>query len=84
MLQEYRGDGGAGGRPEGPLGQGVAVYFICSDAVAIYRELTLRGVAAGRPFVGNGMWVTSMTDPDGYQLHFESPTHVPEETLLPE
>lgn len=34
------------------------------------------------PFVGNGMWVTQVSDPDGYALTFESPTHDPEETIL--
>ncbi|MGH7426842.1 MAG: hypothetical protein ACREJ4_00475 [Candidatus Methylomirabilaceae bacterium] len=38
-----------------------------------------RGIAAKRPFVGNHMWVTSLKDPDGYDLHFESPTDAPEE-----
>ena len=38
------------------------------------------GIAASKPFVGNMMWVTSLTDPDGYRLDFESPTDVPEET----
>jgi lactoylglutathione lyase len=82
MLQEYRRDGHGGGRPQGPLGQGVSVYFICADAIAIYRDLTARGMPARQPFVGNGMWVTSVTDPDGYQLHFESLTDVPEETVF--
>ena len=27
------------------------------------------------------MWVTILTDPDGYKLDFESPTDVPEETV---
>jgi hypothetical protein len=27
------------------------------------------------------MWVTSLKDPDGYRLDFESPTDVPEETV---
>jgi catechol 2,3-dioxygenase-like lactoylglutathione lyase family enzyme len=31
------------------------------------------GVQAQRPFVGNGMWDTQVTDPDGYDLFFESP-----------
>ena len=26
------------------------------------------------------MWVTSIKDPDGYDLNFESPTDAPEET----
>jgi lactoylglutathione lyase len=81
MLQEYWRDGSPGGAPEGPLGQGVSVCFLCGDAIAIYHEVIARGVAAGRPFVGNGLWVTSMTDPDGYRLDFESPTDVPEETV---
>ncbi len=83
MLQEYRRDG-EGGRLQGPLGQGVSVYFICADAIAIYRDLIAHGVSAGRPFVGNGMWVTAVTDPDGYELYFESPTDVPEDTIFSE
>jgi lactoylglutathione lyase len=81
MLQEYWRDGRPGGAPEGRLGQGVSVCFMCADALAIYHELTARGLAAERPFVGNGLWVTSVTDPDGYRLEFESPTDVEEETV---
>jgi lactoylglutathione lyase len=82
MLQEYWKDGRpGGGAPEGPLGQGVSVCFMCTDAIAIYHDLTSRGVDAKRPFVGNNLWVTSVRDPDGYSLYFESPTDVPEETV---
>jgi catechol 2,3-dioxygenase-like lactoylglutathione lyase family enzyme len=81
MLQEYWRDGRPAGAPDGPLGQGVSICFMCADATAIYRELIARGVAAQRPFVGNGLWVTSVSDPDGYRLDFESPTDVPEETV---
>ena len=42
------------------------------------------GIGASRPFVGNNLWVTSLTDPDGYRLDFESPTDVPEETVYTE
>ena len=80
MLQEYWRDGRPAGAPAGPLGQGVSVCFMCADAIAIYHEVTSRGLAASRPFVGNGLWVTSVQDPDGYRLEFESPTDVPEET----
>lgn len=80
MLQEYRQREQHPGRPEGSLGQGVSVCFMCADAIAIYHELISRGISAKRPFVGNGLWVTSVTDPDGYHLDFESPTDVPEET----
>jgi hypothetical protein len=82
MLQEYRTEGHHSWRPDGKLGQGVSICFVCKDAVAFYREVTARGVTAGRPFVGNGMWVTSLTDPDGYRIDFESYTDVPEETVL--
>jgi len=78
MLQEYR----TGRRPEGKLGQGVSICFTCEDAIALFREFKARGVDAKRPFVGNAMWVTSTTDPDGYRVEFESPTDVPEETVL--
>ena len=84
MLQEYWRDGRPAGAPNGPLGQGVSICFMCADATAIYRELIARGVAAQRPFVGNGQWVTSVSDPDGYRLDFESPTDVPEDTLYPD
>ncbi|HEV2382596.1 MAG TPA: hypothetical protein VG206_22745 [Terriglobia bacterium] len=50
--------------------------------MTIYREVTARGVQASRPFVGNGMWVTSLSDPDGYRLHFESYTDMPEDTIF--
>ncbi len=81
MLQEFWREGPHEGRPEGKLGQGVSICFICEDALAIYREVTSRGIDAQRPFVGNRMWVTSLTDPDGYRLDFESPTEAPEETV---
>ncbi len=81
MLQEYWRDGRPAGAPEGSLGQGVAICLMCTDAIAIYRQLIERGIAAQRPFVGNGLWVTSVSDPDGYRLDFESPTDVPEETI---
>lgn len=82
MLQEFVKEGHGGLEPEGKLGQGVSLCFICEDAVALYRELRSRGIAAEEPFVGNSMWVTVLTDPDGYELDFESPTDVPEETKL--
>ncbi|HLF77222.1 MAG TPA: hypothetical protein VJB57_06975 [Dehalococcoidia bacterium] len=62
------------------MGEGVTIYFICEDALAIYHDVSSRGIQATTPLVGNGMWVTSLTDPDGYNIHFESPTDVPEET----
>jgi ketosteroid isomerase-like protein/catechol 2,3-dioxygenase-like lactoylglutathione lyase family enzyme len=80
MLQEFWKEGPHASAPRTTLGDGVAVYFLCDDAVALYRELTARGIPAKRPFVGNSMWVTSVPDPDGYQLFFESPTDAPEET----
>lgn len=82
MLQEFWTDGHHAGRPDGKLGQGVSIYFICEDALAIFRQVTARGIQASRPFVGNGMWVTSMRDPDGYSIEFESYTDVPEETIF--
>jgi lactoylglutathione lyase len=76
MLQEFRKDHA----PEGKLGLGVSVCFQCKDAPALYHAFTSRGIQAKNPFVGNGMWVTIASDPDGYKLDFESPTDVPEET----
>ena len=80
MLQEFWKEGHHAGRPEGKLGQGVSICFICEDALAIYRDVTARGIHASKPFVGNAMWVTSLLDPDGYRIDFESYTDVPEGT----
>lgn len=78
MLQEFVK------RPEGKLGAGVSTCFQCEDAVALHREFISRGLAASEPQVGNGLWDTHLDDPDGYRLHFASPTDVPEETKLSE
>ncbi len=80
MLQEFKKEGRHAWVPEGKLGVGVSIYFICEDALALYHEFTSRGIQASRPFVGNGMWVTSLSDPDGYRINFESYTDAPEET----
>ena len=82
MLQEFRKEGHDSWVPKGKVGEGVSICFLCKDALAIYREVTARGIAATRPFVGNGMWVTSLSDPDGYRIEFESYTDVPEETVF--
>jgi catechol 2,3-dioxygenase-like lactoylglutathione lyase family enzyme len=72
-------------KDRGTLGLGVSVCFMCDDALAIYRETKARGLrVATQPFVGNNAWVLEFTDPDGYQVLFESPTDVPEETVLDE
>lgn len=80
MLQEFHTAGHDSWVPTGKVGDGVSIYFICDDALAFYREIRARGIQASRPFVGNGMWVTSLSDPDGYRLEFESATDAPEET----
>jgi hypothetical protein len=84
MLQEFRTQGHDSWVRTGKVGEGVTICFICEDALAIYREVTSRGIQASRPFVGNGMWVTSLSDPDGYRIDFESDTDVPEETVFSE
>jgi uncharacterized glyoxalase superfamily protein PhnB len=81
MLQEYL----PAMRPKEALGTGTSVCFMCDDALALYREFKSRGIhTRQRPFVGNRLWVVSLTDPDGYRVDFESPTDVPEDTELPE
>ena len=80
MLQEFRKEGHDSWVPQGKLGEGVSICFICKDALTIYRDVTFRGINASRPFVGNGMWVTSLSDPDGYRIDFESYTDAPEDT----
>jgi lactoylglutathione lyase len=78
MLQEYL----AARIPKEKRGEGVSLCFQCHDAVALYHEFRARNLDPREPFVGNQMWDTLIIDPDGYHLHFESPTTVPEETKL--
>jgi lactoylglutathione lyase len=80
MLQQFAKDGHDSWVPSGKVGEGVTIYFLCADALAIYREVTSRGIRASKPMVGNGMWETSLSDPDGYKVAFESPTDRPEDT----
>ncbi|HEY6412464.1 MAG TPA: VOC family protein [Edaphobacter sp.] len=80
MLQEYR----PGRIPEGKRGEGVSTCFQCKDALAIYHDALAHGLEPREPFVGNALWVTPFTDPDGYKIDFESPTDVPEETTYSE
>lgn len=81
MLQEYR----PGRRPDGTLGQGVSVCFMCEDALTIYRETRDKGLQAEKkPFVGNQLWVVEFKDPDGYAIFFESQTDVTEDTEFDE
>ena len=84
MLQEYWKDGKRVVGRQAFLGQGVSICFICADAIAVYHDSQARGLNPSTPFVGNNLWVTTLTDPDGYRLDFESPTDVPEETVYHE
>lgn len=76
MLQEYHKER----LPKEKLGQGVSICFICEDALDLYEEFLQKGLSPSEPFVGNKMWVVSLSDPDGYKLDFESKTEVREET----
>jgi lactoylglutathione lyase len=84
MLQEFRTKGHDSWVPQGKVGEGVTICFICNDALTIYRDTKSRGIEPSRPFVGNGMWVTSLKDPDGYRIDFESSTDTPEDTKFTE
>jgi len=43
MLQEFRKERHDSWVPEGKVGVGVSICFICEDAPAIYREVTSKG-----------------------------------------
>jgi lactoylglutathione lyase len=38
MLQDFRREEGQSWSPEGKLGLGISIVFICDDALAIYRD----------------------------------------------
>lgn len=84
MLQQFFREGHDAWVPSGKVGEGVSLNFICSDAIAFYHDVKSRGIEASEPQVGNSMWVTSLTDPDGYKLFFASDTDAPEDTKLSE
>lgn len=65
---------------EGKAEAGVSIFFICEDALSLYKEFISKNIKASEPFVSNNMWLTSLRDPDGYSIEFESATDVPEET----
>jgi lactoylglutathione lyase len=80
MLQEIHSDATHPRRTEGQLGLGVGLNFQCRDSLAFYHVMKARGIQTKRPFVGNRAWVTSLVDPDGYRLYFQSPADVPEKS----
>jgi len=84
MLQEFPRTGHDSWVPESKVGVGVAICFLCRDALAIYRDAKVRGLEPSRPLVGNNMWVTTFFDPDGYRIEFESPTDVAEDSAYVE
>jgi lactoylglutathione lyase len=84
MLQEFRTEGPDSWRPEGKVGIGVSIYFLCEDALKLYHEFLSKGLHPAEPFVGNHMWVVPLRDPDGYSVFFESATDVAEETKYSE
>ena len=84
MLQQFKTEGHDSRQFSDRKGEGVSLCFFCDDAVAFYRQVTSRGIDASEPRVGNGLWVTGLTDPDGYELSFQSPTDVAEDTRLSE
>lgn len=65
-------------------GVGVRLCVFCDDAIGLYHNFRRRGLEPEEPYVGNALWVTAVTDPDGYHIDFESPTDVAEETRLSE
>ncbi|WP_343308149.1 hypothetical protein AAHN97_13445 [Chitinophaga niabensis] len=55
------------------------MFVLCSDTIAFYTFRS-KGIDVNEPVVENGLWVIKLTDPDGYNLLFESETNVSEET----
>ena len=84
MLQEFPTEGHDSRRFSDNKGEGVTLCFFLDDAIEFYRALISRGIETSEPCVSNSLWMTQMTDPDGYRLLFESPTDVPEGTRLSE
>ena len=84
MLQGPWWDKERPGELEKKPKSGPSLCFQCEDALALYHEFKEQGIPMKEPFVGNGMWVVVLKDPDGYLLDFESITDVAEETTYTE
>jgi len=82
MLQQFATEGHDARVFSENKGEGVTLCFFPEDAVGFYRAVTERGIKASEPVVSNGLWTTHLSDPDGYQLLFESPTDAPEGTRM--
>jgi lactoylglutathione lyase len=80
MLQQFPTEGHDSWTPSAVKGEGVSICVMCEDAIALYHELVGRGIDASLPFVGNGLWVTSVVDPDGFRIEFESSADALEDT----
>lgn len=59
--------------PADQRGRGVGFFFNCDDAETLYRQLTARGLSVAPPQLAfYGMNQVFVTDPDGYELCFQS------------
>jgi uncharacterized glyoxalase superfamily protein PhnB len=69
MLQQACEEDG----PPAGRGRGVGFYFNCDDAQTLFAEFTERGLAIQPPTAAfYGMNQVFVTDPDGYELCFQS------------
>ena len=77
MLQEFPKEGHDSWSPKGKVGGSVDLFSMRRCAGDLPHRHG-KGNQASKPFVGNGMWVTSLSDPDGYKIEFESLTDMME------
>ena len=61
-------------------GAAISAHFHCADALALHHEFAAKGIQVKEPFVSHNRWVVNFTDPDGYQISFESDTDAAEGT----
>lgn len=79
MLQEFWD------KPKETLGTGaLGLLHVRRRASSLPPVQIARNTDTETPFVGNGLWVVPVTDPDGYRMELESPTDAPEEVELEE
>ena len=62
--------------PSDTWGGGISFYFICDDVDILHADLKSRGLTLPAPQTAYyGMKQLYLSDPDNYQLCFESETH---------
>jgi lactoylglutathione lyase len=79
MLEEFRTEGHNSWKPSRKVGEArVDLLYVRRCSGDLSPSVGARN--RRNPFIGQGLWVVSFSDPDGYPSRFRKPYGCPEET----